>query len=69
MQRVEKERELKDAIKWNEEMLSKLSGAINQMDDIASQKIKNLTHSYQEIKEEIRAELAANIPQILRAML
>ncbi len=66
MQRVEKERALQDAIKWNEEMLSKLNGAINQMDDIASQKMTTLTRSYQEIKEDIRAELEANIPQILR---
>lgn len=66
MQRVEKERELVDAIKWNEEMLSKLNGAINQMDDISSQKMRTLTRSYQEIKEEIRAELTEMIPQILR---
>lgn len=66
MQRVEKEKEMIDSIKWNEEMLSKLNGAINQMDDIASQKAITLTRSYQEIKEEVRSELAVKIPQILR---
>ncbi|MBB6447708.1 dynamin family protein [Bacillus benzoevorans] len=66
MQRAEKEKEMIDSIKWNEEMLSKLNGAINQMDDISVQKARTLTRSYQDIKEEIRSELAAKIPQILR---
>lgn len=65
-QRVEKEEELKQAIKWNEEMLLKLNGAINQMDDRISQKIMVLTRSYQEIKDEIRMELTENLPRILR---
>jgi len=66
MQRVEKEKEIMDSIKWNEDMLSKLNGAINQLDDITSQKAKTLKRAYQEMKDEIHEELTAKIPQILR---
>nr|WP_295972904.1 dynamin family protein [uncultured Bacillus sp.] len=65
-QRTEKEKELIDSIKWNEEMLLKLNGAINQMDDIASQKAITLKRSYQEIKDTVRDELEDKIPELLR---
>ena len=65
-QRLEKENELVDSIKWNEEMLAKLNGAINQIGDMETEKVRMLTKSYQEIKGEMKAELLVKIPQLLR---
>jgi len=64
--RIEKENSLVDSIKWNEEMLSKLNGAIHQIGDKESEKVQVLSRGYQSIKENMKAELLQKIPQILK---
>ncbi|NYV63709.1 GTP-binding protein [Bacillus sp. Gen3] len=64
--RVEMENALNDSIKWDEDMIAKLGGAIHQLQDLESEKIKSITGSYQFIKNEIKQELSESIPKILK---
>ena len=65
-QRVEKEIAIIDKIKWNEEMVSKLQGANNQLNDIEEQKARGIKQSYSTIKNELRQKLLVKIPELLR---
>lgn len=64
--RIEKENSLVDSIKWNEEMVSKLNGAIHQIGDKEVEKVRSISRGYQSIKGKMKAELLDKIPEILR---
>lgn len=64
--RVEVENSLQEDIRWNEEMVTKLNGAINQLSDIEEEKTRTITKSYQSIKDRMRKKLEEEIPGILR---
>ncbi|MCQ6275168.1 dynamin family protein [Bacillus sp. V3B] len=64
--RVEKENMLVDSIKWNEEMVSKLSGAIHQMGDLEAEKVRMMAKSYHSIRDKMKQELMEKIPKLLR---
>ena len=64
--RIEKEKALVDSIKWNEEMAAKLNGAVHQIGDLETEKVRVMTKSYRAIEEKIEAELVEKIPQLLR---
>lgn len=64
--RVDMENKLIDSINWNEDMVVKLNGAINQVNDLEKEKMRSIKNSYRLIKEEVKKELASNIPEILK---
>lgn len=64
--RVDMENKLVESINWNEEMTVKLNGAINQVNDLEKEKMKGIKNRYRTLKEDVRTELTANIPEILR---
>ncbi|CAM3694191.1 dynamin family protein [Aeromicrobium ponti] len=64
--RVEMENSLIDTIKWNEEMVTKLTGAINQLSDMEEEKVRTIKKSYSKIKDEMRQDLKKKIPELLR---
>ena len=64
--RIEKEKALVDSIKWNEEMAAKLNGAVHQIGDLETEKVRVMTKSYRAIEERIETELIEKIPQLLR---
>ncbi|KKK36524.1 GTP-binding protein [Mesobacillus campisalis] len=64
--RIEMENDLVESVRWNEEMVSKLKGAIHQVQDLEEEKKKYIKEDYLKIKEEIRAEMLKEIPNILR---
>lgn len=64
--RVEMESALIDTIKGNEEMVTKLNGAINQLGDIEEEKVKVIKKSYNSIKDDMRQGLMKKIPELLR---
>ncbi|QPA31270.1 dynamin family protein [Thermaerobacillus caldiproteolyticus] len=64
--RSEMENSLADSIKWNEEMVTKLSGAIHQLTDLKKEKVRIITRTFHKVLEDIRSDLSENIPKILR---
>ncbi|GLB61050.1 dynamin family protein [Cytobacillus sp. NCCP-133] len=64
--RVEMENSLIDTIKWNEEMVTKLNGAINQLSDMEEEKTRAVKKSYSKIKDDMRQDLEKKIPELLR---
>ena len=56
-----------DAIKWNEDMLVKLNGSINNLTAFEREKIHFITQSYRTMKAEITNDLTENIPKILQS--
>jgi predicted GTPase len=62
----EMENSLADSIKWNEEMVTKLSGAIHQLTDLKEEKTRIITRTFHKVLEEIKSDLSENIPKILR---
>ncbi|WP_102261557.1 dynamin family protein [Mesobacillus jeotgali] len=64
--RIEIENNHTESISWNEEMVSKLNGAINQLGDIEEEKSSSIQKSYRKIKDETRAEIIEKIPELLR---
>ncbi|MCM3585659.1 GTP-binding protein [Mesobacillus maritimus] len=64
--RIEMETELIDSIRWNEEMVSKLTGAIHQIEDLEDEKKKSIKNSYVSLKEELKSDMLLEIPKILR---
>ncbi|MCZ2992203.1 hypothetical protein NYY86_29110, partial [Acinetobacter baumannii] len=65
--RVEKENNMLDAINWNEDMLVKLNGSINNLTTFEREKIHFITQSYRSMKTEITNDLTENIPKILKS--
>jgi hypothetical protein len=64
--RLEMENNLIESVRWNEEMASKLTGAINQIHDLEDEKKRTIKDKYFQIKEEVRKEILKDIPNILR---
>lgn len=65
-QRMERETSLSQSIEWHEDLLAKLKGAVNQLDDLEKEKASVIRKSFRLRKEEIRREVVASIPNILR---
>ncbi|MEX3623171.1 dynamin family protein [Viridibacillus arvi] len=65
--RVEMENSIVDSIKWNEDMLVKLNGFINNLAALEKEKIQLITESYRTMKYEIANDLTENIPKILQS--
>lgn len=65
--RVEMENSFIDSIKWNEEMVTKLNGATNQLSDLEEEKIRTLKRAFRQMKDDTKLSLMEEIPQLLRA--
>lgn len=65
--RVEMENNLVDSINWNEGMLVKLNGFINNLTALEKEKIHLITESYRTIKNEITNDLIEHIPKLLQS--
>ncbi|MGG1676221.1 dynamin family protein [Neobacillus sp. NRS-1170] len=64
--RIDVENQLIESIRWNEEMLMKLTGAVNQLNDTEIQRTKSAIKSYRAIKESIKTEISVAVPKMLR---
>ncbi|PGX09213.1 dynamin family protein [Bacillus sp. AFS033286] len=65
--RVEKENNLVDSINWNEDMLVKLNGCMNNLTAFEKEKIHFITESYRTMKAEITNDLTEHIPKLLQS--
>jgi GTPase SAR1 family protein len=64
--RIDVENQLVDSVRWNEEMLLKLTGAVNQLKDTEADKTKAVVMSYRAIKEAIALDISAGVSKILK---
>ncbi|MCM3726208.1 dynamin family protein [Neobacillus cucumis] len=64
--RIDVEDQLVESIRWNEEMYTKLNGAVNQLKDTEVQKTRAITKSYRTIRESIQKDIAKTVPSMLR---
>ncbi|WP_045524558.1 dynamin family protein [Neobacillus niacini] len=64
--RIDVENQLIESVRWNEEVVMKLNGALNQLKDAESQNTKAITRSYRAIKETIQNEISIAVPKILQ---
>ena len=64
--RIDVENQLIESVRWNEEMLMKLNGGLNQFKDVETQKTKVISKAYIEIKESIQKEISESVPKMLR---
>ncbi|WP_026564519.1 dynamin family protein [Bacillus sp. UNC41MFS5] len=64
--RVDVENQLIESVRWNEEMLQKLTGAINQLKDTENQKSKAVVQSYRAIKNTVAKDISETVPKMLQ---
>ncbi|ETI70885.1 dynamin family protein [Neobacillus vireti] len=64
--RIDVENQLLESVRWNEEMLMKLTGAVNQLKDTEAQKAKAFTKSYRAFKDAIEIDIAETVPSLLK---
>lgn len=64
--RIEIENNHMESISWNDEMVVKLTGAINQLGDIEEEKSRSIQKSFRKIKDDTRDEMIEKIPELLR---
>lgn len=64
--RIDVENQLIESVRWNEEMLLKLNGGINQLKDLESQKTTAIMKSYRSIKESIQKDISEKVPKMLQ---
>ena len=64
--RLDVENQLVESVRWNEEMLQKLTGAVNQLKDTETQKTKAVVQSYRAIKETIEKDISETVPKMLQ---
>jgi hypothetical protein len=64
--RIDVENQMMESVQWNEELVIKLNGALNQLSDVEVQKTKVITRSYRSIKESVQKEISESIPKLLR---
>ncbi|MFY4775708.1 dynamin family protein [Metabacillus sp. RGM 3146] len=64
--RVEREQGLNHSITWNEEMVTKLNGAIHQLDDLEKDKMQAIQKHFRVLRKELEREMAADIPKLLQ---
>ncbi|WP_028400548.1 dynamin family protein [Ectobacillus panaciterrae] len=65
--RIEVENSLIDSIQWNEDILVKLNGLINNVTALETEKINTITASYRNIKEEITKDFTKELPKLLKS--
>jgi len=63
--RVDMENTLVETLKWNEEIASKLDGAIHQLHDLQEEKVEIIKKNYRIITDQMREDLLARIPDLL----
>ncbi|MGP4040915.1 GTP-binding protein [Gracilibacillus sp. D59] len=66
VKREEVEDSLVDNIKWNEEIVTKLKGAQNQLSDIEENTVQVIKKSYSNIIEDWKQDLTVKIPELIR---
>lgn len=64
--RISVENQLIESVRWNEDIVMKLNGALNQLSDLEGQSIKVVTRSYRAFKESMQKEMLESIPKLLR---
>ncbi|WP_019242101.1 MULTISPECIES: dynamin family protein [Bacillus] len=64
--RQDKEIGLEQAILWNEDMLKKLNGAINQLQDYEKESADVVTSKYRLLKSDMKTEMEEYIPKMLK---
>jgi hypothetical protein len=64
--RIDVENQLLESMNWNEEMLLKLNGAVNQLRDTETQKTEAVVMSYRAIKDTIEMDISETVPKMLR---
>lgn len=64
--RTEREHALNHSITWNEEMVSKLKGAINQLDDLESDKMMSIQKHFRVLRKEMEKKMESDIPALLQ---
>ncbi|CAM4223842.1 GTP-binding protein [Bacillus manliponensis] len=64
--RVEMENNLVDSINWNEDMLVRLNGFINNLTAFEKEKIDFITESYRTMKNKIADDITEHIPKLLQ---
>lgn len=64
--RIEVENQLIESVRWNEDIVTKLNGALNQLSDLEGQTIKVVTRSYRAMKETMEKEMLDSIPKLLK---
>ncbi len=65
-QQVKVEEKLQKAIQFDEDLLSKLQGAINQLYDLEEEKTKVIQNAYRSLKDEIQADILNTIPKLMK---
>lgn len=65
--RIEMENNLVDSINWNEDILVRLNGFINNLTTLEKEKIHLITESYRTMKYEIANDLTKHIPKLLQS--
>lgn len=65
-QQVKVEEELHGSIQFEEDLLSKLQGAIHQLYDVEEEKTKVIQNAYRSLKDEIRSDLLKTIPKLIK---
>ncbi|CRK81981.1 GTPase domain-containing protein [Neobacillus massiliamazoniensis] len=64
--RIDVENQLIESVRWNEDLLMRLNGAINQLKDIESEKTSSITKAYRSIKDSLQKEISDVIPNMLK---
>lgn len=64
--RVLQERNLEHSVNWNQQMVGKLTGAINQLHDVKSESIQNIKKAFRNEMDQIRNEVIDAIPTLLK---
>ena len=64
--RIDVENQLVESVRWNEEMLQKLTGAVNQLKDTDTQKTKAVVQSYRAIRDTIEKDILESVPKMLQ---
>lgn len=67
-QRTRIEKQLDKTIQWNEDFVSRMTGAIHQLEDMESEKIAMIRKSFVLIKDETKKEIVKAIPEVLKEM-
>lgn len=64
--RVDMTNSLQHSLKRNEEMVSKLSGAKNQLSDMESMKAKHIATTFDALKLQAKEQIQKDVPELLR---
>lgn len=67
-QRTKIENQLDETIHWNNDLVSRMTGAIHQLKDMEKEKIEMIRKSFALMKDETRKEILKGIPKVLKQM-